>query len=170
MATVPNGAWNSSAIGIRTGATAKRSIIVTNGPADSRRTLNRTSRIPVSLKGESRTARRSERLWKASRNGARPVRDRVGVVVDEVAGLALHHDLRDAAYSRSDDRSLASHRLEVDQTERLVYGRTHEYRGTGVQMDKVFERDEAADPHQVASLGAHAIRQGGHLSADLGRV
>src|SRR5260370_23831927 len=96
--------------------------------------------------------------------------DLAGVVVDEEAGLALHHDLRDATYTRSDDRRLASHRLEVDEAERLVDGRTHEYRGTGVEMDQVFERDEAADPHQVAALDAYAIRQGSHLSADLRRV
>src|SRR5713226_4311398 len=45
MATAPTGARNSNAIGIRTGATAKRSIMVTNGPADSSRTLNPASRI-----------------------------------------------------------------------------------------------------------------------------
>src|ERR1700681_3661180 len=45
MATAPTAAWKSMAIGMRTGATAKRSIIVTNGPAESNRTLKRTSCI-----------------------------------------------------------------------------------------------------------------------------
>src|SRR6266852_4032186 len=45
MATAPTGARNSTAMGIRTGATAKRSIMVTNGPAESSRTLNPASRI-----------------------------------------------------------------------------------------------------------------------------
>src|SRR5260370_37640555 len=35
MATFPSGAWNSSAIGIRMGATAKRANICTDGPARS---------------------------------------------------------------------------------------------------------------------------------------
>src|SRR5260370_38799008 len=45
MATAATGARNSTAIGIKTGATAKRSIMVTKGPAESSRTLNPASRI-----------------------------------------------------------------------------------------------------------------------------
>src|SRR5229473_3564429 len=45
IATAPTGAWKSMAIGMSIGATAKRSIIVTNGPADNSRTLNPASGI-----------------------------------------------------------------------------------------------------------------------------
>src|SRR6266851_5871731 len=57
MATAPTGARNSTAMGIRTGATAKRSIIVTNGPAESSRTLNPASRIAAEKPTDVRNAR-----------------------------------------------------------------------------------------------------------------
>src|SRR5712664_4476183 len=54
MATAPTGARNSSAIGMIIGATAKRSIIVANGPAESSRTLNPASRIAAEKPSEMR--------------------------------------------------------------------------------------------------------------------
>jgi hypothetical protein len=53
---------------------------------------------------------------------------------DEQPGLAVRHDLRDAADRRRDHRRLARHRLEVDDAERLVDRRADEDRRVRVEV------------------------------------
>ena len=68
---------------------------------------------------------------------------------DEAAGLAVDHDLGDAAHRRRDHGDLAGHRLQVDEAERLVDRRAAEDRRVGVQLDRRRPVHHLRDPHDA---------------------
>jgi len=92
------------------------------------------------------------------------------LVRNEEAREAIVDDLDDASGGGGDDRSLAGHRLEVDDSERLVDRRTDEHVSVAQELDHVALRQHLVDPGHVATLGAQARHPPFHLGADLRSV
>ena len=87
---------------------------------------------------------------------------------DEQPGRTVIDDLGNAAHGRSDDRRLACHRFQIDDSERLIYRRTHEDRGMCVQRDDLLFRQHLANPDdRMRALGARAVNRFCHLSSDV---
>jgi hypothetical protein len=84
------------------------------------------------------------------------------------AGRAVLDHLDDAADGRGDDRRLARHRFEVDQTERLVDRRAHEHRGMAVELYDLTHRHHLADPETFGCLGSACLRRAS-ISGVVGR-
>lgn len=75
---------------------------------------------------------------------------------DEQAGLAVLHDLRDAAHGGGDDGGAARHRLEVDDAQRLVDRGAGEHGGGREDLHHLVARDHPLD-HDDALAGASQL-------------
>src|SRR5213593_3062671 len=68
---------------------------------------------------------------------------------DEQPGLLVHDDFLDAPDPGGHDRRLAGHRLEVDDPERLVDGRTGEHGRFVVQIHEVVVFEHVSNPDHI---------------------
>ena len=71
---------------------------------------------------------------------------------DQVAGLAVDHDFRNAAGGGGDDRQATGHGLKVHDAQRLVDARADEGVAAVLQRIELGLREHFLDPHDVAAL------------------